>query len=206
MAHSFTRAPQRTANTSTNQSLSIYVGNLSYGTNERDLEAFFNEKCGNVKRVRIIYDNNTQQSRGFAFVNFNTDDALNTALNLSDCRLDGRVLRISPAEARNSSSVSTDQVASTTPQTTNKHRTQVVHCKKSKYDVYIGRPSDWGNPFVIGKDGDRDDVIRKYRNWIMRQADLLARIKPELQGKRIACWCKPEACHGDVLAELADVD
>ncbi|CAF1677522.1 unnamed protein product [Adineta ricciae] len=206
MAHSFTRAPQRTTNTSTNQSLSIHVGNLSYGTNERDLEAFFNEKCGHVKRVRIIYDNNTQQSRGFAFVYFNTDDALNTALNLSDCRLDGRVLRISPAEARNSSSISTNQVAPTAPQIANKHRTQVVHCKKSKYDVYIGRPSDWGNPFVIGKDGDRDDVIRKYRNWIMRQTDLLARIKPELQGKRIACWCKPEACHGDVLAELADAD
>ena len=91
-------------------------------------------------------------------------------------------------------------------QTVNKTKTQVVHCKKSNYDVYIGRPSDWGNPFVIGKDGDRADVIRKYRNWIMRQPDLLARAKKELQGRRIACWCKPEACHGDVLAEIADAD
>ncbi|CAF4325311.1 unnamed protein product, partial [Adineta steineri] len=65
---------------------------------------------------------------------------------------------------------------------------------------------DWGNPFVIGKDGDRSDVIRKYRNWIMRQPDLLSRAKIELRGRRIACWCKPEACHGDVLAEIADAD
>jgi len=210
------RTPQYNNNTSANQPLSIYVGNLSFNTIEEDLEAFFNEKCGNVKRVRIIYDNNTGQSRGFGFVYFNTVDAFNTALELPECRLDGRDLRIAPAETKNSSSSSTitttttnaraDTVTAVVPQTINRPKTQVVHCKKSNYDVYIGRPSDWGNPFVIGKDGDRADVIRKYRNWIMRQPDLLARVKKELQGRRIACWCKPEACHGDVLAEIADAD
>jgi RNA recognition motif-containing protein len=216
MAASYTssrRGNPQNNNTSTNQSLSIYVANLSFNTIEEDLEAFFNEKCGYVQKVRIIYDSNTNQSRGFGFVYFNSQDALNTALQLHGCRLDGRELRIAPAQAKNSSSSSSpttnapaDIVTVTIPQTTHKPRTQVVHCKKSNYDVYIGRPSDWGNPFVIGKDGDRADVIRKYRNWIMRQPDLLARVKKELQGQRIACWCKPEACHGDVLAEIADAD
>ena len=81
--------------------------------------------------------------------------------------------------------------------------TRVVHCKRAAYDVYIGRPGKWGNPFVIGRDGDRQEVLRKYREWIVRQPDMLAAL-PELRGKTLGCWCKPEACHGDVLAELAD--
>ena len=52
----------------------------------------------------------------------------------------------------------------------------VVHCKKEKYDVYIGRAvprsglkaSVWGNPFVIGKDGTREEVMVKYRAWFSR--------------------------------------
>jgi RNA recognition motif-containing protein len=207
------RNPQHNNNSiSTNQSLSIYVGNLSFNTIEENLEAFFNEKCGNVKRVCIISDSNTGQSRGFGFVSFNKTDAFNTALELNGCRLDGRELRIAPAKNSSSAITNTptnapaDVATAVVPQTTNRPRTQVVHCKKSNYDVYIGRPSDWGNPFVIGKDGDRADVIQKYRNWIMRQPDLLARAKIELRGQRIACWCKPEACHGDILAEIADAD
>ncbi|CAF0871380.1 unnamed protein product [Rotaria sp. Silwood1] len=212
------QTPQQNTNSSMNQSLSIYVGNLSFNTIEEDLRRFFNDICGNVKRVRIIYDNNTHQSRGFGFVYFNTVEAFNSALQLQDCQLDGRELRIALAEAKSSSSSSSSAstntntnksanvTSSVVSQTTNKPRTIVVHCKKSNYDVYIGRPSDWGNPFVIGKDGDRADVIEKYRSWIMRQPDLLARAKKELRGQRIACWCKPEACHGDILAEIADTD
>ena len=79
----------------------------------------------------------------------------------------------------------------------------VVHCKKSEYDVYIGRPSKWGNPFEIGPDGTRDEVIAKYRTWIQTQPELMAAL-PELQGKRLGCWCSPKACHGDVLCELAN--
>lgn len=77
----------------------------------------------------------------------------------------------------------------------------VVHYKKSKYDIYIGRPSKWGNPFVIGKDGDRLEVIQKYRDWIMTQPELMAAL-PELRGKILGCWCRPAFCHGDVLMEL----
>lgn len=88
--------------------------------------------------------------------------------------------------------------------------TRVVHCKKTAYDVYIGRPSKWGNPFshkpgtqaqfVVGS---RDEAIAAYREWILNQPELLAAL-PELKGKTLGCWCKPQSCHGDVLAELAD--
>lgn len=87
---------------------------------------------------------------------------------------------------------------------------KVVHVKKAPYDVYVGRPSrglkstGWGNPFVIGKDGDRADVIRKYREWITSQPEMIAKAKRELRGKTLSCWCAPEACHGDVLLEIAN--
>ena len=80
---------------------------------------------------------------------------------------------------------------------------RVVHCKKSNYDVYIGRPGKWGNPFEIGKDGTREDVVRKYRAWVIKQPVLMSSLH-ELKGKTLGCWCAPRACHGDVLAELAN--
>ena len=81
--------------------------------------------------------------------------------------------------------------------------TLVVHCEKDGYDVFIGRPSKWGNPFIIGKDGTRKDVINKYRKWILVQPDLVNSL-PELKDKVLGCWCKPNSCHGDVLADLAN--
>jgi hypothetical protein len=81
--------------------------------------------------------------------------------------------------------------------------TSVVHCKKEPHDVYIGRPSKWGNPFTIGRDGTREEVIAKYREWIKSQPRLLADLH-ELEGKVLGCWCSPQACHGDVLSELAE--
>lgn len=74
-------------------------------------------------------------------------------------------------------------------------------------DVYIGRPSAWGNRFVIGLDGSRAEVIEKYRAWIAsddRVAVALRQNLHRLRGKRLVCWCAPAPCHGDVLAELAD--
>lgn len=79
--------------------------------------------------------------------------------------------------------------------------TAIVHCKKSSYDVYIGRPGKWGNPFEIGRDGTREEVVEKYRLWIAGQPHLLASLH-ELKGKRLACWCAPLPCHGDILVEL----
>jgi hypothetical protein len=69
--------------------------------------------------------------------------------------------------------------------------------------VYIGRPSIWGNPFVIGKDGTRAEVIAKYELWIKQQPDLMAKIS-HLKGKSLICWCSPLECHGNVLVRLAN--
>lgn len=71
------------------------------------------------------------------------------------------------------------------------------------YDVYIGRPTKWGNPFVVGRDGTREQVIAKYRAFILTNPALLNALH-ELKGKTLACWCAPLPCHGDVLMALAN--
>lgn len=70
--------------------------------------------------------------------------------------------------------------------------------------VYIGRPSKWGNPFVIGKHGMREEVIARYRQWIVLQPELYLAAKTELRGRDLVCFCSPLACHGDVLLEIAN--
>lgn len=82
-------------------------------------------------------------------------------------------------------------------------RTTVVNRRHEAFDVYIGRGSDWGNPFKIGVDGTREQVIDKYRIWIQTQTHLMARLS-ELKGKRLGCYCAPEPCHGDVLVDLLE--
>lgn len=69
--------------------------------------------------------------------------------------------------------------------------------------IYVGRPTKWGNPFVIGRDGSRQDVIRKYEEWVVQQAHLMQALG-ELKGKSLVCWCAPEACHADVLMRLSN--
>ena len=81
---------------------------------------------------------------------------------------------------------------------------KVVHCKRSEYDVYIGRPGPFGNPFTIGKDGTREEVVEKYAEWVLTQPELLAKIRVELKEKVLGCWCAPKLCHGDILQELAN--
>jgi len=68
--------------------------------------------------------------------------------------------------------------------------------------VYIGRPGPWGNPFVIGEHGDRAAVIAQYREWLLGQPDLVARMRRELAGRDLVCWCAPLACHGNVIIGL----
>jgi len=105
--------------------------------------------------------------------------------------------------------------------------TRVINCKTSheKPDVYIGRrirfhpdkypKSKWANPFVEDKvnkkdgsiikkrDGTREEVIEKYRKWLLSNPELLKQL-PELYGKTLGCWCAPLPCHGDVLKEFAE--
>lgn len=79
----------------------------------------------------------------------------------------------------------------------------IVHCKKSQFDVYIGRGSKWGNPYKIGEDGTREQVIEKYSRWILTQPELMESL-PEIKGKTLGCYCTPLACHGEVLVQLAN--
>lgn len=87
--------------------------------------------------------------------------------------------------------------------------TRVVHCKKEPYNVYIGRPSKWGNPFTHLNNGTlakfkvttREEAVEKYEEWIRQQPQLLADLH-ELDGKVLGCWCKPKSCHGDILVKL----
>lgn len=77
-------------------------------------------------------------------------------------------------------------------------------CKGStESQIYIGRSSKWGNPFVIGRDGSRAEVIAKYHVWIATQPELLSALG-ELRGRDLVRWCAPLPCHGDVLAEFAN--
>lgn len=69
--------------------------------------------------------------------------------------------------------------------------------------VYVGRPSRWGNPFKVGRDGTREEVVVKYEAWIQTQPALMARL-PELRGKDLVCWCAPKSCHAEVLLRLAN--
>lgn len=90
---------------------------------------------------------------------------------------------------------------------------KVVHIKKEGYDVYIGRPSKWGNPFTHIKNGSnlakyqvatREEAVEAYRKWITEgEGKHLLNDLHELKDKTLGCWCAPKACHGDVLAELA---
>ena len=67
--------------------------------------------------------------------------------------------------------------------------------------VYVGRPSKWGNPFALGRDDSRSEVISKYRCWVVTQTDLMNSLD-ELRGKALICWCAPLACHAEVLRDL----
>lgn len=82
--------------------------------------------------------------------------------------------------------------------------TKIVNIKNEDYDVFIGRDSKWGNPFQIGLQGNRKEIIEKYRKWILANESLLKDLE-SLRGKRLGCYCKPKACHGDVLISLLNL-
>lgn len=93
-------------------------------------------------------------------------------------------------------------------------KTRVVNIRtKEPYDVYIGRPSIWGNPFKIGhqeNDGhiwSREEVIQLFRAWILtNHPELIEQARKELKGKILGCFCPPQPCHGDVWIEFAEGD
>jgi len=60
--------------------------------------------------------------------------------------------------------------------------------------VYCGRGSPWGNPFVIGKDGSRDEVCNRFEAEVLPKLDVTP-----LRGKDLLCFCKPARCHCDAI-------
>lgn len=91
---------------------------------------------------------------------------------------------------------------------------KVVHIRKDAFDVYIGRGSIWGNPLGIGHDGYRDDVLRKYKEYLVRGEGrhLLQRIG-ELEGLTLGCYCALRGglstsdetrCHGQLLLQVLE--
>ena len=84
----------------------------------------------------------------------------------------------------------------------------LVHWKQQPYDVYIGRPSKYGNPFshkrVPGalRVSNRGEAIWRYYLWLRDNPETLNEFIRELRGKTLGCWCPPKPCHGDVLTCL----
>ena len=77
--------------------------------------------------------------------------------------------------------------------------------------VNVARPGRYGNPHrigpcpVCGVEHTREEAIAELRAEIVGDAMLQARIREELSGKNVACWCGPaDLCHGDVLLEWAN--
>lgn len=75
------------------------------------------------------------------------------------------------------------------PKVHNKYHNTVPHDA-----VYIGRGSPYGNPFVIGKHGDRDQVCDRFEAEVLPTLDL-----EPLRGRDLVCFCKPKRCHGDSI-------
>lgn len=80
----------------------------------------------------------------------------------------------------------------------------VRHFAREGADVYIGRPSPYGNPFRISHKQDRSEAVRAFAAWIEGCPDLIRAARRELAGKTLGCWCAPQACHGDILAKIAN--
>ena len=79
------------------------------------------------------------------------------------------------------------------------------YAKDNDLYVQVDRWSDWGNPYLIGQDGDRDQVIESYKIYFSRKFGLQKKLH-NLKGKALGCHCYPERCHGDHLKTLADGD
>ena len=71
--------------------------------------------------------------------------------------------------------------------------------------VYVGRPSPFGNPFRVGRDvATKAEAISKFRTYLLGNPCLIEKVKHELRGKDLICWCYPKDCHANVLIDVAN--
>mgnify|MGYP000004534710 FL=1 len=101
----------------------------------------------------------------------------------------------------------------TKPQVLNKHWSPSL-----PNSVYVGRPTKWGNPFThLAKDTQarfkvdtREDAVLAFERYLTKMIEkdptLLLRIRSELGGKNLVCWCAPAKCHAEVLLKFANPD
>lgn len=100
--------------------------------------------------------------------------------------------------------------------------TNVIHIRQTTKGwqsdpnfVYIGRPgrglkSEWGNPFLLlpgATEEERDECLRKYERYVrdkMKDPEFRKKLVT-LKGKTLVCFCKPKRCHGDILAQMAEL-
>lgn len=83
-----------------------------------------------------------------------------------------------------------------------KNDIKIVNVKEEEFDVYIGRGTKWGNKFIEGVDGTREEVIQLYKEWFLENPVLQVSAIKELQSRVLGCHCKPKACHGDILVDF----
>lgn len=87
---------------------------------------------------------------------------------------------------------------------------KVYNVKYSGWDVdnavYVGRPSDFGNPFSIKSTGSRTEAIKRFEKLVNNKQEFKQQIKNELRGKNLLCWCTPDPCHADILLKIANED
>ena len=85
-------------------------------------------------------------------------------------------------------------------------RTALDGAEEHEDVVRIDRRTRWGNPFLIGRHGGREEVIERYRGWLwnkLQSGEIPLAQLASLNGKKLACWCHPQPCHGDVLVKAA---
>lgn len=84
-------------------------------------------------------------------------------------------------------------------------KTRLVNIHKEPYDVSIMRPGYFGNQYIIGKHGTREEVVQKHWTNLLsrlRYDDLFLKELLKLRGKTLGCCCTPEICHGDNLLKI----
>lgn len=87
-------------------------------------------------------------------------------------------------------------------------KTTVVNLRKDRYDVYIGRAGQgqdgyFGNPFKLDPKGNRGETLDRFREYFytrLKQDPQFKKRVLELRGKVLGCFCKPQPCHGDIIA------
>ena len=80
--------------------------------------------------------------------------------------------------------------------------TDVDKWLQEEQNVYVGRPSKWGNPFKISSKNSRQDVVELFRQFIPLNKNRVESVG-QLKGKVLGCWCAPNLCHAEVLHQLA---